>query len=259
MPDETPPKPSGSPDDTNANAMPEAELDAVLAEAAALAGDLAEQIGEPPPTSVATDPLEQASAAASSITEQVEMELSELERLVEVAGTEVSESPAPDEESEASYEVPDFMSEFTDPPPAEEPSPDVAMAALDETLSAENAAVAPPVTAPPPFDPSFGVVGTETFEADPTPDMPTDLRDSGEPGLVGKILAKVLSLAGHALGGVWERLSPFACAVSERGVAVMETIDRPLTRIGGGVRCVVGWVALATTGLSLLVFAYSLL
>ena len=264
MTEELPPKPPESSDDTNANALPEAELDAVLSEAAALAGDLAAQIGEAPPVALEMATRIEAPSELASSTEQVELELAELERLVDVASTEVKEPPtrkkqaeAP-KEAESSYDVPDFMSEFTEPaadPVEPTAPPEDSMAALDDLLAGK--APEPAVAKPAPPGP-LGVVSSNKPPAVPE-DPPADQPETREPGRLRRMVDRVFGAMVRRAGVLGDRLAPLACAVCHRGVGVLELIDRPLGRIGGGIRRVVGLAALATLGLSLLVFAYSFL
>ncbi len=64
---------------------------------------------------------------------------------------------------------------------------------------------------------------------------------------------------GTAVRSAAARLSPPVLAVSERVVNILEVADRPLGRVGDSVRRVIGWVAIATVGTSVIVFLYSLI
>jgi hypothetical protein len=48
-------------------------------------------------------------------------------------------------------------------------------------------------------------------------------------------------------------------ALSGRAVTLLEIVDRPTTKLGGTVRQLIGWAALATLGTALIVFLFSLL
>ena len=62
-----------------------------------------------------------------------------------------------------------------------------------------------------------------------------------------------------ALQTAASRLSPRVAVLGDRIVTLLEVIDRPVAGISAGVRRAIGWVAIATIGVSLVVYVLSLL
>ncbi len=254
----------------------ETDLDDVLAQASSLAADLSQEIGQDAGSPAAgTAPLDGGSTDAT-----VEVGLDELERLVAATREELDgsdgEAAAPDPPSEepADLAVPDFMSEFTEPsppPPPDEPDgPDELPpppAALDEPPP--PAAIAAPNDSQVVSDPSLGIVATGTVkqEAPPEPlgvvgtQSPVVAEDTSSPKVddsaveapteptVSKRVALVRAIVAKA--------GPILLIVCDHGVSLLEKIDRPLQRIGQVPRRLLGWLAIATLGTSLVAFIVS--
>lgn len=257
------------------------ELDEVLSQAAALATDLSSELGVTdgtPDSSGSPD----APAIRKEAPADLDRELNDLQQLVATAGEELNDEPAspndpggPDTHPQAfksersssgdSYDVPDFMSEFTEPQ-----QPD---AAPDESRQ--------PQSKPPPVNPSEstsesasqtksvhipkpGVVGTGMIgvvgTAPPTPavkdESPAivkdDPADDASPPSIAKKSRRIAREAGS-------RLSPLALRLGLQGVRVLERIDRPIRGVSRPVRRLIGWIAIATLGTATIVFLISLL
>ena len=256
MSDQPPPDRASSDPSKQAawDSVSETELDAALSHAALLAADLSKQLqsnGKPaaPAETAPSTPLEDPQR-------DLDVELQQLEQLVDAAAAQVQ---AVDDAAPASpaENVPDFMSEFTVPPA----SSDAAADDLSASTSADDlmadlvghrqerarAAAGPgksgvvgsgivgvvggtvnmPPVAPKPVKPS-------PAEAEPDPARSTRLR--------------------------WaERFGPPILSLLDRFVAVLELLDRPSARIGGGARRIVGWIAIAMIAASMvLVFVRSI-
>lgn len=257
------PTPADPGDPMGSEMISESELDDVLAQASSLAADLSEEIGQD------AEPRAAGAASIDGYAEDasVEVGLEELERLVastreEVEGAEAPEGDAPSEKP-ADLAVPDFMSEFTDPaPPADaadgpdaaSPTPSVAAPAKDSSVIS---------------DPSLGIVATGTIKketpAEPlgvvgTP-SPATTEDSSapavdEPADEGETEPAV-SRRAAIVQALTAKAGPILFMVCDRSVSVLEKIDRPLQRIGQVPRRLIGWLAIATLGTSLLAFIVS--
>ncbi|MGB2985866.1 MAG: hypothetical protein WBE26_08280 [Phycisphaerae bacterium] len=272
----------------NSGMLSEQELNEVLAEASSLAADLSEEVGasdkEPAvPTETGATPSEDGSLPAD-----LDAELGELERLVGAAGSQLDttsepaneSAPSSDESASSSKQpvastgdlaIPDFMSEFTQPEESTETTsekpaetaPDEPEPAASEPEPEAPAGVSQDID-PPAGVPKLGVVGTGMVGVIGTPipaspvegkleqDQPAEKREetASQPGLV-------LRLA-NAICPAVTRLSPLAMSACERVVAGLEVIDRPLAKVGGPVRRLIGWIAIATVGMSVIVYLYSL-
>jgi len=191
--------------------------------------------------------------------------------------------------------VPDFMSEFTSPEPpapkADKPTPDHGALADDDAFEAPLPPEAAPITgdqysgadqpAPDTTSPGAtedtapatnmvapassvrsprpGVVGTGTLSASPDGSM--------NPSATGEHLSSAASSSGKSKspsdssGATGEQDVPdsLLLRICDRGVGALERIDRPFTRFGRRLRYLVGIVAVALTGASIVVFIYSLL
>jgi len=264
---------------------PEAELDDVLSQATTLASSLKEEIGETGgrAESAAPDPMTEVKTSTS---DTVECELRELERLVASASEEVGanvtdaapggstpptdaaddtalpESPAASvPETAKPRSVPDFMSEFTAaeaPPEVKEParfprSETVETARVADSTKTGAGAGAARATRP-------GVVGTSTLQtghappddvADERCERPESDTERSEPGARK-------ATAGDALRAFVQRLAPVGFALCAKGVGLLESIDRPLGRIGAAPRILLGWLAVATLGTASIVYLVSL-
>lgn len=254
----------------------ESDLDDVLSQASSLAAELSEEIG--------VDAGSPAPAAASidddTADVSVEVGLEELERLVAATREEVDgDAPAADPPNSEPEDlaVPDFMSEFTEPEPPSSDEPE----APGEPDAAEESPPLPAFDEPIPTtttasndaqivsDPSLGIVATGTVKKEappeplgvvgtPSPEVVEDPAspeaddsegEASEEPTVSKRAALVQTVVGKA--------GPLLFMVCDRGVSLLEKIDRPIQRLGQQPRRLIGWLAIATLGTSLLAFIVS--
>ena len=266
---ENPPKqPSGGgPGGEKPGGILDQALDVILAEAAALTNELARQVG----TAVEPEPPETPAARPAPGADELvdlEAELGELERLVAGEGGGDPEIPAPADQAEPqastdpSAAVPDFMSEFTKPaaPEDSKPSADAGPPAAPED-SKPSADAGPPTAdaAPGPVvkSPKPGVVGTNDIaDADQDTSPETDTPPE-EPEPTPAPLSKA-ALARKIVGGIALRLTERLTGVGEGVVKLLELIHQQIPALDHTIRRVVGWVALATMGTSMIVFLLSL-
>lgn len=286
QPDESGSHPDRLPDD--AATFPERELDDALSQAAALAADLSEDVGTPEPgdrNREIADLSPTLPRGAKPRIERIDMdqELSGLERAVSATAGEIGSAAgtSPAETKGTGPAVPDFMSEFTRPAqpstpslkPAPAPKPTEAAGSNIETAKSE-AHPAPVATstkpaAKSPAEKSPMAGGTAAKSAKGAAHG-ADLMGSA-PGVVGNIAeplsklqtAKAFGAPGPeslqqsgerspaAQGGGWLRLA-------ERGVAMLERINRPFEWVHPQVRQLLGWVAIATMATSIIVMAAAL-
>ena len=279
MPEEHPPDDS-LPNPSDDGALSNQELDEVLAQASSLADELSEQVGR----AEDWDPQGKHGEPPAGATD-LDAELSELERLVADASSEVDEeahstdqgttlaeeSSAPQSENQS---IPDFMAEFTrpegpeeeqraaeSPPPGAPLGPPAASETADHSSEASGQHAAR-ITEP-------GVVGTEIIgvvgrQTPPPTDHET--AETSEPAgpmeggdgtaavLAGRVTVGLNDIARRAAG----RLSPIALKLCDRVLHLMEVVDRPLARLGAPVRTLIGWVAIATAGTAVIAFVISL-
>lgn len=208
-----------------------------------------------------SDSTEAAPAAPPSDL-QVPDFMAEFTQPEESAGPEPPESspPAVTEDASVPDEMPDFMSELTQP---SEPSSEAA-GPLESSVK--------DATGPPSRDVD------RLDDQRPAPSMPDNNRQraSGDSPILqewGEPRATVLEeeeSTGRSLGAdtaaklrelvrlATARLSPLANTTCDRVVTLLEVVDRPMARVGGRIRYVVGWLAVATVGTSLVVYILSL-
>lgn len=151
--------------------------------------------------------------------------------------------------------VPDFMAEFTHP---DEPAGDVPAAAAappHDHSSADHSA--PTISTKEDIGtgsvPGVADAPTRSLDGDavtqPAPfDEPADVKPAGDE------YARLTRLMQHAA----TRLSPLAQAACARAVTTLEHIDRPLSRLGRTARKMLGWVAIATAGMAVIVLLLTL-
>jgi hypothetical protein len=270
--DATPnPSPSDTPGDAGEEMISERELDEILSQASSLAADLSEEVGEAPPAS--------ASSSVSDVEADLDAELTELERLVAqtadaVESTIGQSGPAGSASGEPTLDgaeetpkhkslvIPDFMDEFTRP---EEP------ADQDDTPGPVDAAPAAFVeqSTTPPAEPMPGVIQggtpapTESYlppreeritkPEPPEPEVPAAPKEV--PAGPDRKLPERLS---RLVQPVQAKAAPSLRTVCSAGVSLLETIDRPISRMGAASRQLLGLVAIATAGAALIVLLISL-
>jgi hypothetical protein len=165
--------------------------------------------------------------------------------------------PATEDDSSASDDLPDFMSELTQPsdPGLDAPDPPSAVPDTDTERSDFGQS---DCLAPAPDRSENGLQGAsidpsahEDWQgldgAVPAQDPMAELSDSAT-------TAKFKKLA-HLLG---LRLSPTVAAACDKVVTLLEVADRPMGRVGRRTRYIIGWLAVATVGTSIVVYILSL-
>lgn len=270
-------------DGSNSDVESHDDVDALLAEASSLAGELSQEVGtgEPPVPPRFLDgltdtPVEPTAETPVGSQDDVDAQLAELEDLARRAGSQIgdaSEGPAepglqpdvtlPDDAASAREKgvkrsIPSFMEEFMHPqePPAARSAP----GDLDADRPSHPRAL--------PAQPIPGVISSKTINDLPSFDDFASFDNTltegigvgqqnevgfGEPHSAGKRFVLPTPLRRLAT-----RLSPMALAVCERGVNLLEKIDKPLGAIGRTPRRVIGWVAIATFTTSLIVLLISM-
>ena len=238
------------------DSVSETELDQALSKAASLAAELS---GRLQPANERTASLGTASGSnpLADPSTGLDAELENLDLLVGTAAAQVqSVADAPFAAQGKSVElptttptnsVPDFMSEFTT---AAEPA-----AGFSDDLTA--ARVSGPQNQAPAAPAKLGIVGSGRMgvvggavtiaplvapppvKTAPPPEVEREEPSSRGWKLGTRLVAPLVAL----LGGL---------------AAILELIDRPLARIGGGVRRVVGWIAIAMIAASIVVFVRSI-
>jgi len=239
------------------DSVSETELDAALSHAASLAADLSKQLqsnGNPaaPAETAPSTPLEDPQR-------DLDVELQQLEQLVGTAAAQVqavddaapaSPAPAPTES------VPDFMSELTTPPPPSDAAADDVSAStsaddlmadlVDHRQQRARAAAEPGKSGVV----GSGIVGVVGGTVNMPPVAPKPVKPSpaeAEPDPARSTRPRFA-----------ERFGPPILSLLDRFVAMLELIDRPLARIDGGVRRIVGWIAIAMIAASIVVFVRSI-
>lgn len=283
MNEELPPdqQPSDSPQDSAPEFVSEKELDEVLAHASDLANELSEEVGPPDDLADGRGAWDE-EVRATAPPPGLDAELVELQRLVERTTRELdaaqerpkSESASSGEASEVTadreppangYTVPDFMAEFTQlealpesgdraPEPSEEVQPPSAPSGVVEGGRGGSQPKPQPVPRP-------GVVGTgmigvvgsahpKLSDAEmPSVPLPDEQVDRVEALPVGGWSQRIRA------GAAW--LSPIVLPVCARAIHLLEQLDRPFGGLGPHVRQVIGWIAVATIGTSLIVYLLS--
>lgn len=226
-PDHSPSDPSKA---TAWDSVTDRELDAALSDAAALASDLVEELGKPETTQPVTppNPLEDPRS-------DLDAELGQLAGLTQQAAAELDGAAEPPAGADA---VPDFMSEFMDPPSEAATPP-----AKSTPIVRAPAADPEPARAPAPTIPAaVGVVGGVINITLPA----GKLRKQAESNV-----ATAAEPAGPPLQSLVERaLNPIANG--------LEIADKPFTRLNGRVRTILGWAALVLLATSAILVKYRL-
>jgi len=169
----------------------------------------------------------------------------------------VSSEPATEEDTSAADDMPDFMSELTQPSDPGLDPPDPSSAGPDTDTERSNFGQSDGL-APGPGQSENGLQGAS---ADPSAHEDRQGLDGAGPGQDGMAdpsesattakFKKLVQLLGL-------RLSPTAAAACDKAVTVLEVADRPMGRVGGRVRYIIGWLAVATVGTSIVVYILSL-
>lgn len=221
--------PTGSAPSSQWDSVTDKELDQALSKASDLAEQLVDQLGRPeavetPPP----NPLEDQRG-------DIDAELGRVAELTQAASQEIQESPPPaPSESKA---VPDFMSEFMEPPVESPPEPAPGSiqregdSSEDDLTAATVSATAPSESAP------MGVVGGVINITLPA----GKLRKQAE---AERNAAGSTQEASPRPGLVSKALNPIA--------ATLEAVDRPFARLNSRARSIAGWLGFAllvTSGL----------
>jgi hypothetical protein len=229
------------PGDADSGLLTAKELDEALAQASSLATDLSDQVGDADGSG-----QDQTNAPAD-----LETELEEMERLASTTSSELVGGAGTTNGDSASDEsaIPDFMSEFMEPL-----EPPVSVSESDSTYVPGSTDDGAPTVA---TTPRPGVIGTGLIGVVGTPpparaehveESPVEIREI-PPSKLGK------SLAVFKWVGAW--MGPSVCRVGLRAVRVLEKLDEPVSGMSQPVRRLIGWVAIATLGTSVVVYAIS--
>lgn len=216
------------------------DVDSRLAALDSLLEDSRNEVGAPTPSDVVGPPSDDSPGEV----DQADQVIADAVDVEDGFPGDVHVSPSPPE-----AHVPDFMQELTQPD--EESSLRHSDTAHDQNSSISAA----PPTKPPPqiLDRSamrraaHDEVKPETSESTKPTEQARVEAPPGPPSPMRSLLPRVR-----------RRLSPVAFRVSEKGVDLLEVLNRPLGRFGGRAQAAVGWLAIATIGTSLLVFLVSL-
>lgn len=257
-------------DSANSKAAPEDDLDALLAEASSLAGELSEEVGTAEVVAPSSE-ISQAPDTAVDPGDNLDAQLAELEELARTTGSEIG--AAPEEPSESAPQADSIPSQDSAPPtgptPAQEEKTKSAVPAFMDEFTRQEEPPAGELPAPEsPAPPVPGIINSETVRNLPTLDDIPSLDDtptrkagvreqqhaeSDESQPAGKRFTLP-----DPIRRVAARLSPAALVVCERSVSLLETIDKPLGKVGASPRRVIGYVAIATFTTSLIVLLISL-
>lgn len=246
--DDSPTKQPGSGDTGDDGAWsvpPEKDLDTVLANAAALAGELQVEVGG---ADLAPLPPEVDLSSGDSGGD-LDRKLNQIDELIQSTQQELGvNSPAkqPGRADPPPHAVPNFMSEFTEPESAPEKANSAASGASTSGHAAPAgrtaAATAAPVPAP-------GELPAE-FLAGPTKRMEST---GAEPASAPVAIARTKSddgATGRSRGGI----AKLAAAPVNMGLFAVEAADRPFRWVGPRVRSLLGWAAILMLGAAAVVY-----
>jgi len=273
---------SPSPEDDDLGLGSERQLSETLDRATELAADLCQDVGANVSTGIPVVSSSDATAVPA-----LDAALSELESLVEETNQRLGEvgtpTHAPRDESAMTsekpsapatpapasddYHVPDFMAEFLEPD-----------SVRVDSLSAPRPTTPIPTAASKPPPSSLKTTPTKVAELPPSPKKPGIVETGGvaatvvdpqksqvtAPSATGQPAAEPGSRMPAATAkSHWSKIitpaeAPALKAASFAATAI-EIMDRPLQRMGEGVRRVVGWFALATFALALITFLITML
>ncbi len=191
---------------------------------------------------------------------------------VEPAGAAAEPPPS------VSQDIPDFMAEFTQPdgePAAETPHPHPSSGSDVPDFMAEFTQPDGELVAPAEWENDSSIPDLSEPGAEPEPPAPKKAAvkkaapTAPEPAVAAENVAVAESPAATAspsssarvresLRRVTTRVSPLALKVCEGVATALEVMDKPTRPLGPGPRQLLGWVAIATVGTSLIVFVVSL-
>jgi hypothetical protein len=240
----------------------EKELDAVIAKASSLVNDLAGELGPADAgTGGSDDPV---LCVTAPTTQKIEEGLNELDHLVSRTRAEVGgEPPSPDKPAAkpdsggasgaSNYYVPDFMSEFTRPQPTVEPKPSRSAPAAAPEKAAPSPRTVAPASISPTVVPSvpggrLGMVGTPLRPGVTHPGAPQSTAMTSVPA----ILIPPGDEPPSSKFGVVSLALTMAMSVA---VTLLELFDRPFKPVRDAAKQLLGWIAIATIGASLVVLA----
>ncbi len=243
----------------------EKRLDTVIARASSLAEDLAGELGTADAESGGT--ADAVLSVTAPTTQKVEEGLKELDHLVSRTRAEVGvESPSPDRPAvtaaggrapgASNYDVPDFMSEFTRPQPAEEPKPSLKIPAIAPEKAAPSPSTMAPASISPPIVPGvpggkLGVVGT--------PLRPGVAHSATHRSMVIPSMPAAFTMPSDELPASptsWsQRVLAVLTSLMSAAVSLLELLNRPFKPVGSAAKQLLGWIAIATIGASLVVLA----
>ncbi len=255
----------------------------MLAQASKLATELSGEVGHPDGSPDAGEARKEATRKGDT-PQDLDAKLNGLQALVAETsneldaadGSAVKEPPVPDEAaatpteqqpSPGEYKVPNFMAELAQSEESKEPSSEVPGSPPGVSQTRPVQAEAKGETGEPPGHGQAhkpGVVGTGLIGVVGTP-APSPAKEHAStsiaPGSPAETTPPTPEAAGitHILHAAAARISPLALSVCDRAVHLLEQFDRPMGWLSGSVRRVLGWIAIATVGTSVLVYLFTLL
>lgn len=292
MTDESNPgqNPSHPPDGKESEIISEQELDQILSQASSLAANLSEDVGSPGQSSP--------ERSISDTSQELDAELSELERLVSETAVEVdgmsettdeavsasedmqeelasdtpedsSRRPAQKDKEASAAEpllrpkpppVPDFMDEFTHPEePLDGKSPSaVAPKPMVSSSKAASEKPAAPVALPKPGVVRSRKTGTVDAGIRFLDEESPQTSVSTHEGDESEVEVEQLPPLKRLIRQIPALLSPVVCAACMKAVAVLDIIDRPFSGLGKVPRRLIGLAAISTAGLAVIILLISL-
>lgn len=298
MTDETslPQSSAGSGDDDAFDITSEEDVEKLLASAAALAADLAGDVGDPDTGGVQASALGTLSPSPAP-SRQLDAELDKVSQLLETTKEEIgfqaeASEPPPEPAAvkvpgasaapQAAPEIPGFMEEFTSPEvppaavaPASSPQAEggvpsfmeeFTVAAEDDGQQSEAIAGSGEAAVDSEDQTDAGEVGSEPDsqpEGEDSNEEPVGVQSDAPPPAVKRLASKAMALLRTAGRGMWEkfggRVTGGALAASSLGVVALEAIDKPFDQVNDQARGIIGWVAVSTLGTALVVLLISFL
>ncbi|UCE61301.1 MAG: hypothetical protein JSU63_06045 [Phycisphaerales bacterium] len=197
--------------------------------------------------------------AATTTSPEIPDFMDEFTRPEGEAAPDPEESTEPAETAPA---VPDFMSEFTEPEGDAGGSPNAEEQPAGQTSGAD----VPDFMAE--FTDSAAATDSKasSVENGPAPAAHVQNTAAENESFVGADDDETGAESGSGTGGftsrlprqVVARLEPLGLLACEGGVRALEAIDKPTQRVGNVARRIIGWVAIATLGTSVIVYICSL-
>ena len=264
-------------DGVDSGFIPEDELAEVFSQASKIADELARQLDG--------DDTVPATATPASFPDvvseppELDAQLDELDSLMSSVDREVQGSPAtcnepasdisatPSAESTPAQAIPDFMNEFTHPQGRDDANTKPSMeSALDaslaspQALSEAAAQVNPTVQSgtKPGVIASSSTESSDTEIAQPPSEVTVQHAPPNESDRKYRSLRERLAKASDLANSAAHRITPLLLPAAEKFIGVLEKTDRPFARLKPPFRRAIGWLAIATLGTSVLVFAWSL-